>query len=279
MTVESGLYNRLDLKSRDGQFLWELQHGFELSPRESVLILETARLYYSQSPEPDSGRVSLWVVSRDASVGKPLEELAKVQVWVTLDGGKEDLEAYERYGHIGLRRQKLLRISEEIVEQAGMATQEDLARLLGASVRTIRRDIAYFKQQGIRVLTRGVYCDIGPSVSHKVMVVEMFLAGFVYSEICRRLRHSSKSVKRYVNTFARLVSLYERGIKTAEEIAHYVGISERLAFEYLELYFSVKEKAIYAVRIQDLLGQLSSRADYPGADPSGMKKGGKEVGG
>jgi hypothetical protein len=112
------------------------------------------------------------------------------------------------------------------------------------------------------------------------MVVEMFLAGFVYSDICRRLRHSSKSVKRYVNTFARVVSLYERGgIKTAEEIAPYVGISERLAFEYLELYFSVKQKALYGARIQDMLEQLSSRADYPDADPSGMKKGGsREVG-
>lgn len=44
---ESEVFRRLDLKSRDGQFLWELQDGFVLSPRESTMILETARLYYS----------------------------------------------------------------------------------------------------------------------------------------------------------------------------------------------------------------------------------------
>jgi len=38
---ESEVLERLDLKSRDGQFLWELQSGFELSPSESPLILET----------------------------------------------------------------------------------------------------------------------------------------------------------------------------------------------------------------------------------------------
>jgi len=271
--LELEVVHRLDVKSRDGQFLWELQEGFELSPRESMLILETARLYYSQSPEPDSGRVGLWVVSREASVGKPLDALPKVQVWVTLDGGHEDMQAYEHYGHAGLRRQKLLRISEEIVEQGGIATQEDLARLLGTTARTMRRDIAYLKRQGVSVLTRGVYSDIGPSVSHKVVVVEMFLSGFVYSEICRRLRHSSRSVKRYVNTFGRIVSLYERGIKSAEELAHYVGISERLASEYLELYFTLKEKPVCAARIKELLQQLSSRPNYPGADASGMKKG------
>ncbi len=63
--------HRLAEKSLDGQFLWELEHGFELSPRESSLILETVRLYYSQSAESRSGRVSLWVVKLDASVGKP----------------------------------------------------------------------------------------------------------------------------------------------------------------------------------------------------------------
>lgn len=276
---ESEVLARLDLKSRDGQFLWELQDGFELSPRESILILETARLYYSQSPEPECGRVSLWVLAKDASVGKPLDELPKIQVWVTLDGGHEDIEAYEQYGHSGLRRQKVLRISEEILEQVGIATQEDLARVLGTSVRTIRRDIAYLRSQGIRVVTRGVYSDIGPSVSHKVMIVEMFLSGFVYTEICRRTRHSARAVKRYVNTFGRVVSLYERGIKGADEIARYVGISARLVLGYLELYATVKRKGGCAARIKELLEQLSSRASYPGADASGMKKRGvAEVG-
>jgi hypothetical protein len=278
MAAEDGIYNRLDIKSRDGQFLWELQNGFELSPRESLLILETVQIYYSQTPEADGSRVSLWVVSRDSSVGKPLESLPKVQVWVSVDGGKEDIEAYEKWGQIGLRRQKLLRINEEIVDQYGLPTQEDLARVLGTSVRTIRRDIAYLKDQGIRVITRGFYSDIGPGVSHKAMIVQMFLEGSVYTDICRRLRHSSKSVKRYVNSFSRVVSLYKRGIETAGEIAHYVGISKRLAGEYLELYFSVKDNTLYAARIEDMMRQLSSRADYEGADPSGMKKKTREVG-
>ena len=270
----SGELQRLEDKSLDGQFLWELQSGFELSPRESSLIVETACLYYRQSPEAVSGRVNLWVVSLDAGVGKPLAELPKVQVWVTLDAGQEDLDAYRLYGHAGLRRQKVLRITEEIVEQGGVATQADLARLLGTSVRTIKRDISYLRAQGLRVVTRGVYSDIGPSVSHKVIIVEMFLSGFVYTEICRRTRHSAKAVKRYVNTFGRVVALYERGVQEVEEIAHYVGISARLAAEYLELYFQVRSKSGCRGRIEELLERLSSRRSYPGVDKSGMGKGG-----
>ncbi len=265
---------RLKDKSLDGRLLWELEHGFELSPRESGLIVETVRSYYSQAPKAKSGRVGLWVVKLDASVGKPLNELPKVQVWVTLDGGQEDLEAYRSYGHAGLRRQKLLRITEEIVDQYGIATQEDLARLLGTSLRTIRRDITYLQGQGLQVLTRGVYSDIGPSLSHKVVIVELFLSGSVYTEICRRTRHSAKAVKRYVNTFGRVVALHERGIKAPEELANYAGISKRLATEYLNLYFQVSKRAAFKERIKEVLEQLSSRPSYPGVDKTGMKKGG-----
>lgn len=264
---------RLAEKSLDGQLLWELQNGFELSPRESQGVLEAVKLLYSERPEAQSGKVSLRVVKRDASVGKPLDELEKIQVWVTLHAGQEDLETYEAYGLAGLRRQKILRITEEILDQHGVATQEDLARLLGTSIRTVRRDIAYLLKQGQRVVTRGVYSDIGPSVSHKVVIVEMFLSGFVYTEICRKTQHSAKAVKRYVQTFGRVVALYERGLKEAAEIARYAGISERLATEYLELYSKQRQKPGCRERIKDLLAQLPSRPTYPGADKSGMKKG------
>jgi hypothetical protein len=273
VTPKQDELRRLDEKSLDGQLLWELQNGFELSPRESQGVLEMVKLLYSQQPETTAGRVSLWVVKREAPVGKPINEVEKVQVWVTVHGGQEDVEAYQAYGHAGLRRQKILRITEEILDQNGVATQEDLARLLGTSIRTVRRDIAYLLKQGQRVVTRGVYSDIGPSLSHKVVIVVMFLAGFVYTEICRRTQHSEQAVKRYVNTFSRVVALYQHDLKDAAEIARYVGISERLATEYLELYFKLGKKRGCRERIKDLLAQLPSRPAYPGADKSGMKKG------
>jgi DNA-binding CsgD family transcriptional regulator len=153
-------------------------------------------------------------------------------------------------------------VSEEIVDQGGIATQSDLARLLGTSVRTIKRDIAYFRDHGITVLTRGVYSDIGAGVSHKRIIVEMYLSGMVYTEICRRMRHSARAVKRYVSTFARVVSLYEHGVQEVRDISYYVGISSRLAEEYVELYIHFKGYSHYRSRIEDLLVQLSSRPAY-----------------
>jgi hypothetical protein len=256
---------RLEEKSLDGQLLWELENGFELSPRESQEIVETVRLHYEQQRRGHVGQVSVWVVRREASVGKPLSDVPKVRVWVTLDGGQEDLEAYEAYGQEGLRRQRLLRITEEVLDQGGVATQEDLVRLLGSSIRTIRRDISYLRKQGLRVVTRGVYSDIGPSVSHKIVIVEMYLKGMVYTEISRRTRHSAKAIKRYVGTFGRVTAMYVRGIREVAEIAHYGGISERLAREYVKMYKGLRKKPSYRVRIEDLLRQLSGREVKKGA--------------
>jgi len=57
------------------------------------------------------------------------------------------------------------------------------------------------------------------------------------------------------------VTLYEKGIRASEELSKYVGISERLASEYLELYFKVGKKPGCEARIKDIMAQLSSRKD------------------
>jgi hypothetical protein len=56
-----------------------------------------------------------------------------------------------------------------------------------------------------------------------------------YSQIVRRARHSPSAIKRYVESFGRVVVLWERGVKQAREIGYILGVSERLAGEYLVL--------------------------------------------
>jgi hypothetical protein len=77
--------------------------------------------------------------------------------------------------------------------------------------------------------------EIGRGQSHKAKIVEMYLQRMTYSEIVRRARHAASSVQRYVETFGRVVVLWEKGVREAGEIGFLVGVSERLAREYLEL--------------------------------------------
>ena len=260
--TDAQLWDRLKVKGLEGQFLWEMQHGYELSPRLSEGILEAVKLIFSQEVDFKAGRVQVWVIAQGEAAGKSVKDLKKVSVWVTLDAGPEDLEIYRKYGAIYLRRMRILRVTEQIVDSGGVATQEDLARLFQVDTRTIRRDISYLRVEGYEVITRGVWCDIGRTTSHRVIIVEKYLKNYSYTEICRQTRHSAKAVKRYVTTFARVATLMARGITNPKSICFYVGISERLAEEYIKLYNEFIDHEVYGSRLKDLIKQTLARPEY-----------------
>jgi hypothetical protein len=257
MTGQAGRWDRLAQKGLEGQFLWELEHGYELSPRESQGILETVKLLFNEEASFTAGKLSIWVVRREEPAGKPVSELEKIQVLVSLDAGEEDLEVCRHFGQAALRRVRLLRITEEIVEQGGVATEEDLSRLFQVSGRTIRRDSARLRRQGHVVWTRGYYQDIGRGTSHKALIVGRYLKGQTYSEICRQTRHSVKAVRRYLQSFARVAVLLEQKVTdSVSELAFYVGVSERLAGEYIALYNEHVSKASSRARIKELVERV-----------------------
>lgn len=229
---------RLAEKTAERQFLYELETDFELAPATSRAVLETAQqvLFFGAGEgEVREGQMRLTVVSEKEPSGKPLAAMQKVGVVVTVDGGIADLEVLRRFGPVGLRQVRLLRVTEEAIDQGGVLTQEDLARLLQTDVRTIRRDMVALRAEGHWIPTRGVVQEIGRGQSHKAKIVEMYLQRMTYTEIVRRARHAPSSVKRYVETFGRVVVLWEKGVRDPGEIAYVVGISARLAGEYLVL--------------------------------------------
>ena len=229
---------RLSEKTVERQFLYELERDFELAPATSRAVLAAAQQVLfplSGNGELREGQLRVTAVSVAEPSGKPLSEMKKVGIVVTVDGGLEDLEILKGFGACRLRRVRLVRMAEEAVDQGGVLTQEDLARLLQTGVRTIRRDVASLRGSGDWVPTRGAIKEIGRGQSHKAKIVEMYLQGMTYSEIVRRARHSPSAIKRYVESFGRVVVLCERGVEEAVEIGYILGMSARLAGEYLGL--------------------------------------------
>ena len=242
--MDKASFSRLRRKSLEEQFVWELEHSFELSPKEAEGILWSAQtiLCGNGGPRLGSGKASVIAVGIEEPASKSLEQMRKVEVVVTVEGGQEDLEVLHSYGAGWLRCVRILRTTEEALEQGALLTQEDLSRLLGADVRTIRRDIKRLREAGYEVNTRGYYRDIGKGVSHKARIVGLYLEGLTYEELMRRTRHSLGSIKQYILTFGRVVSAIVKGIKDKGEVAYLVGVSPKLAGEYMELYERSKDK-------------------------------------
>jgi len=249
---------RLAEKTVERQFLHELENDFELAPATSRALLSAAQqvlLSRACNDEVREGQMLVTVVSSREPAGKPLSAMKKKSVILTVDGGLEDLAVLEQHGSTVLRQVRVLRMTEEAMDQGGVLTQEDLARLLQTGVRTIRRDVAQLRTDGHWVPTRGTVQDTGRGQSHKAKIVEMYLQRMTFSMICRRAHHSAEAIKRYVQMFGRVLVLWENGIRDTAEIAFVAGISERLAGDYLDLrrhYMTAQ----YADRLEEISRQV-----------------------
>ncbi len=256
--TRSSLYDRCLEKTPEQVFINSLRKEFELSPAESMGILELAKSCLFGELPKTLGKIKYLCASIRAKHGKPLSEQAKVQVTLTLDNGVDDLNVLRESGPKALRQLKILRLTEEAWQQQGTLTQEDLARILQVSVRTIRYDIQELLKDGNVIHTRGYDHDIGRSLSHKSHIIDLYLSGLTYDEIMVKSRHSASSIKRYVCSFGRLLMLLDHGVSDVKELSRLLGQSERLTREYLQLFEKYKRGDKWPPVYVELLEQLKT---------------------
>jgi DNA-binding Lrp family transcriptional regulator len=260
-STNKSLYDRSLEKTPEQLFINSLRKDYELSPAESAGILELAKsCLFGEVPEI-LGKQKFLCASRRARHGRALKEQEMVEVELTLDGGIEDLDVLRTQGSKALRQLKILRLTEEAYYQEGLLTQEDIGRLLQVSSRTVREDLRELQKDENLVRTRGNEQDIGRGISHKSRIIELYLKGYTYDVIIRRSRHSAHSIKRYVNSFGRLLLILSHGIRNISEISRLLNQSERLTKEYLELYDKYRKEDHWPKVYQELLEQL--KALYP----------------
>jgi len=264
MNKVSNSLNRRELKSFEGEFIYELLHSYELSPRLSEQILETAKqcLFNPSSLKP--GQYLAVVANLESKSGNSLSNIAKCRVTLTLDNGNEDIQVLKEFGRRALRRIVIQRITEEAIEQGGILTQEDLSYFLKRSIRTIKRDICTIRESGVNVTTRGVFHNVGRGQTHKNQIIRFYLDGFTYSEIKRKTHHSTSAIKRYLENFSKILMSLHYGIKENKEISQVTGISEYLISQYRSILTDSKANPIMFQNLKIMLEQSQYR--------SGLKK-------
>jgi len=264
MKLRRRFLDRRQIKSSEGELLWELENSYSLSPKLSSSIMMTAKECLLREYHLKEGQIEVTVIEIEERSGKVIEKMEKKKVRLTIDNGIEDIEILKAYGRIILRQIKIERITDETIEQGGVLSQEDLSKYLNCTVRTIQRDIKAIKKKGIEVVTRGYLHNIGRGQTHKVKIIGMYLDGKTYSEIKLTSRHSSGAIKRYIESFTKVVMSQSKGIYEKKEISAVTGISEGLVKQYLELIKESKKDKIKSENLKDLINRTSYR--------SGIKK-------
>lgn len=242
-------------KGKDGIFLYELQHSYELSPKLSEQILLSAKEHLLQDGQLAEGQIEVALVDWEERSGQRIESMNKRRVCLTIDAGLEDIQTLKEFGRRILRQNRIQRLCEEALEQQGIISQEDLARHLGCSVRTIKRDIKEIRDRGIEVITRGVLHNIGRGQTHKVQVINLYLAGHTYSEIKRQTHHSTGSIKRYLDSFIKVLLAQRRKIYRQRAISQVTGLSEYLVGQYQQLIREAKKDKLKRQTLEEIIGQ------------------------
>ena len=250
---------RRQIKSSEGELLWELENSYSLSPKLSSSILMTAKECLLRDYSLREGQIEVTVIGIEERSGKVIEKMEKKKVRLTIDNGIEDIEILKEYGRISLRQIKIERITDEAIEQGGVLSQEDLSKYLGCTVRTIQRDIKAIKKKGIEVVTRGYLHNIGRGQTHKVKIIGMYLDGKTYSEIKLTARHSVGAIKRYLESFTKVLMAQSKGIYERKEISAVTGISDGLVKQYLELIRQSKKDKTRSENLKDLINRNSYR--------------------
>jgi len=225
----------------------------------SEQILLTAKESLLREYHLREGQIEVTVISIEERSGKVIEKMQKTKVRLTIDNGTEDIEGLKEYGRIGLREIKIQRITEEAIEQGGVLSQEDISKYLSVSLRTVKRDIREIKQRGIEVITRGYLHNIGRGQTHKVKIIGLYLDGKTYSEIKLTSRHSVGAIKRYVESFTKVLVAQSKGIYERKEISAVTGISEGLVRQYLALIRESKKDKTRKENLKELINRNSYR--------------------
>jgi len=244
---------RLAAKDAESAIVARICEDFNLTPVLARAHYEQMARYFAEYGQVPARPGELCYLAVDAKEppGKPIVACRKVQVRLEL-AASEDAEALRGQGLAAMRERRLARLARQARVQGALLTVEDLAWLTCSSPATVKRDLARLRSRDEAVPTRGQIRDIGPGISHKAKVVQLYLWGLQFTDIERRTAHSEGSIRRYLADFRQIAALYARGAKVAE-IRAATGRSAALIGEYIGLYERARREFPAAPRLYDLL--------------------------
>jgi hypothetical protein len=103
------------------------------------------------------------------------------------------------------------------------------------SAGTIGKDIREFQLEHSVVLPyRRTIHDIGPTLTHKKIIIQQFVRNVPTPEIAWRTSHSEEACDRYIKGFKKVLKLHGEGMP-AENMASDLEMSKSLVREYVEI--------------------------------------------
>lgn len=189
------------------------------------------------------GKTVVSVIAKDAPKGHHRGVKGLPQVPVQLDIINDEI--LNRYANNDKTRQikkdYVIDLFKQAYKQGGVLSAADVAVVVKMSSATISKYVRnYMDESKDLVPTRGFIHDIGPSISHKGIIVGKFLQGMIPGKIAKETNHSQSAVDRYIKDYERIKICVKENMKT-NNIQRATGLSKSLIKKYQELYVQYEE--------------------------------------
>lgn len=197
------LHKRLSSKSVRQSIIMQLGRDFNLTPILAEAYFNQVQEYFLAHGQIDlaTGQLHYLAIDENEPAGKPVALCKKISVKLSLHQPEEDLTVYRKSGLRALRQHRIIRITNEAIEQGGVLSYEDIAFMLTTSVVTVKRDMSHMRRRGIILPSRGWRQEMGRGQTHKTQILDLYLSGHQFSAIEQRTRHSEGAIRRYIQDF------------------------------------------------------------------------------
>src|SRR3972149_6938862 len=120
--LDQALTDRLKSKSVKQSIIANIARDFNLTPILAEAYFNQISDYFLRHAEVSlsTGQLHYLAVDENEPAGKPIALCKKVSVTVTLHKPEEDLAIYRKSGLRGLRHHKIIRITNEAIDQRGV---------------------------------------------------------------------------------------------------------------------------------------------------------------
>ncbi len=146
------------------------------------------------------------------------------------------------------RRQERGRVAAALFQQAraqgALLTTADVGAILCTSPRSVGSHVqAYQRSSGKVIPTRAAVHDIGPGITHRLIICEKLLVeGRSVEQTASDTHHSVRAVTRYLKGFTRVRFCLQAGMST-EQTAYLTRMSTDLVNKYCALHASLANSA------------------------------------
>lgn len=220
-------------------------------------ILDMVVQFYPESSHMKPGQVQWVTVDKDekSSYGKAIKNTRLKPVKLNLVQETDAKERSEGKKLRVMKQEAVARLLKEAYDQGGCLTNAEVAILLKISPTTVGKYIKIWETEKEEVLPRrGTIHDIGPSLTHKKIIIrKLFIEKKTVPEVCRETCHSESAVQRYIDKFKRVLLCKKKGM-SKEEISYSVKMTERLLDEYEDIIKEYKSEGY----LEDMFSSLEN---------------------